>query len=124
MNAIDNSNGMPSARDMPLFRALLLGLKVIGSEFSWICIAGFRKWEISQLRKRLNQEYRTLGMIEAAGTGLDLAKNDEQLNIFDEKELAIKQIAFLLDEIAYLKAQLLEERTAYVERRVRKWKLS
>lgn len=108
----------------PFFRVFLLGLKVLGSEFQWMFINGLRNWEIAQLRKRLTQEYRTLGMIEAAGAGLELAKNDQELDIFDEKELAINQIAFLLDEIAYLKAQVLEERNAYIQRRVRKWNLA
>ncbi|WP_052813063.1 hypothetical protein [Desulfonatronum thioautotrophicum] len=105
-------------------RTFLLAMKVFGSEFKWIIIAGLRNWEIAQLRKRLTQEYRNLGMIEAVGAGLDLTKNDQELALFDEKELTIKQIAFLLDEIAYLKAQLLEERQEYVRRRVSKWKLT
>ncbi|TVR00028.1 MAG: hypothetical protein EA399_06140 [Desulfovibrionales bacterium] len=105
-------------------RTFLLAMKVLGSEFKWIIIAGLRNWEISQLRKRLTQEYRNLGMIEAVGAGLNLAKNDQELALFDEKELTIQQIAFLLDEIAYLKAQLLEERQEYVRRRARKWKLT
>ncbi|WP_146164755.1 hypothetical protein [Desulfonatronum sp. SC1] len=114
----------PDATNIPLHRSFWLGLKVLGSELTWLFLLTLRNWEIAQLRKRLRQEYHALGMIEAAGAGLELAKNDQELNIFDEKELAIKQIAFLLDEIDYLKTRLKEERAEYVGRRVRKWKLS
>lgn len=113
-----------AAQNMPLHRAFWLGLKVMGSELTWLILLGLRNWEIAQLRKRLHQEYHGLGMIIAAAAGLQLAKNDQELNIFDEKELALKQIAFLLDEIAYLKARLLDERAEYVRRRVQKWKLA
>ncbi len=114
----------PGGRSMPLHRSFWLGLKVLGSELTWFVLLGLRNWEIAQLRKRLRQEFHTLGKIEAVGAGLDLAKNDQDLNIFDEKELAIKQIAFLLDEIEYLKARVRDERAEYVQRRVRKWKLT
>ncbi len=113
----------PGGTNIPLHRSFWLGLKVLGSELTWLFLLTLRNWEIAQLRKRLRQEYHALGMIEAAGAGLELAKNEQQLNIFDEKELAIKQIAFLLDEIEYLKTRLKEERTEYVQRRVKKWKL-
>lgn len=113
----------PDAMNIPLHRSLWLGLKVLASELTWLFLVALRNWEIAQLRKRLRQEYHALGMIEAAEAGLELAKNDQELSIFDEKELAVKQIAFLLDEIEYLKARLKEERTEYVRRRVQKWKL-
>jgi 1,2-phenylacetyl-CoA epoxidase catalytic subunit len=113
----------PDATNIALHRLFWLGLKVLGSELTWLFLLTLRNWEIAQLRKRLRQEYHALGMIEAAEAGLELAKNDQELNIFDEKELAIKQIAFLLDEIEYLKARLKEERAEYVQRRVQKWKL-
>ncbi|SDB04470.1 hypothetical protein SAMN05660653_00214 [Desulfonatronum thiosulfatophilum] len=103
---------------------LLLGFRVLGSEFKWIFIRSLRNWEISQLRKRLHQEYHTLGMIEAAASDLEIAKAGDALDIFDEKELAIKQISFLLDEISFLTDQLRDERQEYVRRRVQKWKLT
>ncbi len=110
-------------RNIILPANLFLGFKVLASEFKWMCIRCLRNWEIAQLRKRLHQEYHTLGMIEAARSDLDIGKAGQQLDIFDEKELAIKQIAFLLDEVQYLTTQLQEERREYVRRRVLRWNL-
>jgi hypothetical protein len=109
------------AHIMSTRRTLTLGLVVLCSELKWIFIVCLRKWEISQLQKRLSQEFRNLGMVEAVTSGLDIAKAQQQLNIFDEKELALKQISFLLDEIQYLSSQLTEERQEYIRDRVRKW---
>ena len=119
-----STSPVPSAsRSFPFLHDILLGLKVLGSELKWLVIQLLRNWEIAQLRKRLHQEYRSLGVIEAAGAGLEQAMDDQELNIFDEKELALKQIAFLLDEIQYLQNRLREERDEYIQRRVRKWSL-
>ena len=121
MNTSSTPSHASAVRGLPILQDILLGLKVLGSELKWLIIALLRNWEIAQLRKRLHQEYRALGVIEAVGAGLEQAMDDRETNIFDEKELALKQIAFLLDEIRYLRDRLGEERKEYIQRRVNKW---
>lgn len=110
--------------EMTLSRTMLLGLLVIFSEINWMFLLAFRNWEISRLRKRLNQELFSLGMAEAASAGLDLDQLQPQTDIFNEKDLALKQISFLSDEIRHLTRQLGVERQEYVNRRARNWGLS
>jgi hypothetical protein len=101
-----------------------LGLRVVGSELKWLFLRILRNWEISQLRRRLEQEYALLGRTEAEAAGLDVSASPARTHIFDEKELALKQIAFLLDEIGFLSTQIQEERSAYIEHRVREWNVT
>jgi len=86
-------------------------------------LLAFRNWEIAQLQKRLHQELHSLGLAEAAMAGLDVTVAGPQVDIFNEKDLALKQISFLSDEIKHLATQRDAERQEYVQRRIRSWNL-
>ncbi len=103
--------------------ALRLGLLVLCSELKWMILRVLRTWEIQQLRRRLHQELFNLGMAEAAMAGLDLEHAQSQPNIFNEKDLSLKQISFLTDEIKHLTNQMDTEREEYIQRRVQAWGL-
>lgn len=112
-----------SAPDLSWLDAMRIGLSVLCSELKWMILRALRTWEISQLRKRLRQELFNLGMAEAALAGLDLEQAQAQPNIFNEKELSLKQISFLTDEIKFLTNQMDAQRQEYVQRRVQAWGL-
>lgn len=127
-----NQTAFSQAMDMYMTSSIRLGLLVLFSEMKWIVLLLLRNWEISQLRKRLNQEYHSLGLAQAATTGQDISQGQVQSDataaiaataIFCEKDLALKQISFLSDEIKHLTAQLDIERQEYIRRRVQAWGL-
>lgn len=130
-----NQTAFSQATALSLASLIRLGLLVLFSEVQWILLLLLRNWEISQLRKRLNQEYHSLGLAQAATTGQDINQGEVQAAavnytaavkdtaIFCEKDLALKQISFLSDEIKHLTAQLDIERQDYIRRRVQAWGL-
>ncbi len=113
-----------AAPDLSLTGVIRLGLLVLFSEIKWMILLAFRNWEIAQLSRRLNQELHSLGLAEAMGAGLDVAAAEPLADIFNEKDLALKQISFLSDEIKHLTTQLDAERQEYIQRRVQAWGLA
>lgn len=113
----------PRTPELSMIDAIRLGLLVVFSEIKWLVLLAFRNWEISQLRKRLHQELHNLGLAEAAITGLEIPWESPRSEIFNEKDLALKQVSFLADEIKHLTSQLEVERQEYVRRRVQAWRL-
>jgi hypothetical protein len=96
-----------------LWSNLLNGWKVIFSEFNWLFIKAFRRWEIKQLRKRLNEEYLALGKVYAF-----FVEEKKSLDPEDtEAEIPLKQISFLKEEIEHMEEELEKSRVEYVERR-------
>ncbi len=92
---------------------LVMGWKVLSSEFKWLGIRAFRRWEIKQLRKRLDSEYQTVGKLVT-----DLLENNLPLDPkTPEAELSIKQISFLKEEIEHMEKELAASRKDYVTRR-------
>lgn len=77
----------------------LLGVKTWLAEMKWLTRAQLGKFEISRLEKELDREYGMLGRIAEAPRGR-----------MEEKELCLKQIAFLKEEIATLKEELAGDR--------------
>lgn len=92
---------------------LVTGWKVVFSEIKWIFIRAFRRWEIKQLKKRLDEEYLTVGKVFA--DQLEQKKNLDPQN--PEAEISIKQISFLKEEIEHMENELLASRKDYVARR-------
>jgi len=118
-----HQDSTPRTPELSLINAIRFGLLVVFSEIKWLVLLALRNWEISQLRKRLNQELHGLGLAEAAHAGLDVPRESLQDDIFNEKDLALKQVSFLSDEIKHLTAQLETERQEYVLRRIQAWGL-
>lgn len=87
------------------------GFKVLASEAKWVFIKSFRLWEIKQMKKRLAEEYQTLGTSFAnchiTNTAFDPNTSDN--------DLTLKQIAFLLEEIKHLEEELATTRSEYVK---------
>ncbi len=77
----------------------LLGLKTWLAEIRWLTKSILTRYEISRLEKELEQEYGTLGRITEMGKG---KKQD--------KELSLKQIDFLKEEIETLRSELARDR--------------
>lgn len=73
----------------------LLGLKTWIAEIKWLASSVLGRYEISRLEKELNQEYGILGRITETPKGKK-----------EDKELCLKQIAFLKEEIETLKGEL------------------
>jgi len=99
---------------------LRLGLKVLASELRWTLLRALRQLEIRQLRKRLDQEYSTLGRLTA--NMADEAVADDEIRY--EHELSLGQVAFLRQEIAHLEAERQRSRSEYVRRRMSKWNMN
>ncbi|MCJ2166126.1 MULTISPECIES: hypothetical protein [unclassified Pseudodesulfovibrio] len=77
----------------------LLGLKTWLAEIQWLTRSLMGRFEISRLEKELEREYGILGRIAEAPRGRQ-----------SEKELSLKQVAFLNEEIATLKTELANDR--------------
>ncbi len=90
------------------FGILLLGLRVLGGELSWILVRAMRRLEIRQLQKRLREER---ALLERPGT--DAA----------DRELSSRQAAFLEEEIAFLAREMDAKRADMVARRTAAWGL-
>ncbi len=78
-----------------LLETVRLGICVYASEMKWLGRALLKKFEISRLAKRLEEEYTRLGR---------LTENPKRKK--QEKELCLKQLSFLKDEIETLKSEL------------------
>ena len=107
----------PQPSDRGILSNLLAGLKVVGSEIKWLGLSGLRAFEIRGMKKRLDQEYQSLGkhIHEQAKTP---ESGQGSGPVRDEKTgLALKQIDFLLEEIAYLKEERKRFRNEFVSSR-------
>lgn len=95
---------------------LLLGLRVLLSEFKWLFVKSLRSFELRQLRKRLRRERSALGL--ALSEQLKDQREGEPLPApSPETMLAIKQIRFLNEEIAYLESDRANMRAEFEKRR-------
>ncbi len=83
----------------PVMDIFLLGLKTWLAEIKWLGTSVLGRYEISRLEKELNREYGILGRIAELPRG---KKKD--------KELCLKQIAFLKEEIETLRSELAGDR--------------
>jgi hypothetical protein len=109
----DSKNYQEQSFFKALWNNLLNGWKVIFSEFKWLFIKMFRRWEIKQLRKRLNEEYLSLGKVYAF-----FVEEKKPLDPEDtEAEIPLKQISFLKEEIDHMEQELQKSRSEYVKRR-------
>jgi len=90
------SGHAPNDSVMDIF---LLGLKTWLAEVQWLIKSLMGRFEISRLEKELEREYGMLGRIAEAPRGKQ-----------DEKQLCLKQIAFLKEEIETLKSELANDR--------------
>lgn len=77
-----------------LGETLKLGLSTWWREVKKLLGSGMRRFEISRLEKQLEEEYVTLGHIAESPRGKK-----------QEKELCLKQIAFLKEEIETLRGE-------------------
>ena len=83
----------------PVMDIFLLGLKTWLAEIKWLGTSVLGRYEISRLEKELNREYGILGRIAELPRG---KKKD--------KELCLKQIEFLKEEIETLRSELAGDR--------------
>lgn len=91
---------MTSAKtDESVLDVFLLGVKTWLAEVGWLTRSLLGRFEIGRLEKELEREYATLGRIAEAPRGKK-----------EEKDLCLKQIDFLKDEIATLKGELARDR--------------
>lgn len=76
-----------------------LGLQTWLAETKWLGKSALTRFEISRLEKELDREYGNLGRIAEAPRGK-----------MDEKEMCLKQIEFLKEEIETLRTELSGDR--------------
>lgn len=88
-----------SAKNETVLDVFLLGLKTWLAEIKWLTKSLLTRFEISRLEKELEQEYATLGRIAESPRGKK-----------EEKELCMKQIDFLKEEINTLRSELEQDR--------------
>lgn len=106
------------ARDLPLWRSVSLGIKVIFSEVHWSIVKGLRSWEIKQLQKRLRKEYQDLGRLNRQKELGQEGPDTEQ-----EVDLCREQIDFLEKELKFLQQELERVRTETLDYRRQKWEI-
>ena len=91
---------MTSAKtDESVLDVFLLGVKTWLAEVKWLGRSVLGRFEIGRLEKELEREFAALGRIAEAPRGKK-----------EEKELSLKQVAFLKDEIATLRQELARDR--------------
>jgi len=96
----------------------LLGLKVLYGECRWICLKALRGAELSQMRKRLDQEYGALGKALADQlAGLKFTPGQALPPAGPQTELGLKQIEFLKEEIEFMLAEQLRQRSEFIATR-------
>lgn len=91
----DTTEPQNEVSSMGLVEIIRLGVTVWLSEMKWLGYALLRKFELSRLAKRLKEEYTRLGTVAEAPRGKK-----------QEKELCLKQISFLKDEMKILEEEL------------------
>ncbi len=95
-----------------LFEAISIGIKVLLSEIYWTILKSLRKWEICELKKRLNKEYAELGKLTAHNP-----KNKKEI------KLCMEQIEFLKNEVEFLEKELEKIREEILKKREKNWNL-
>ena len=111
------NNSKNSLRELAaLPAAVARGLKVLGSELKWQLIQVIRGLEIRQMKKRLMREYQALGEITHARM-LKYGENEPMPQPDKKMLVSAKQIDFLLDEMAHLRAESGRMRTELVQSR-------
>jgi hypothetical protein len=103
----------PETLRLSNLETLELGFKTLFSEWKWVIVKKLRVMEISQLKKRLDQEYLILGKLEIEGV-----RGSERM------ELSRKQISFLQQEITHLEMELDKTRQDFIAKRIDKWNLT
>ncbi len=88
-----------STKNETVLDVFLLGLKTWLAEIKWLTKYLLTRFEISRLEKELEQEYALLGRIAEMPRGKK-----------EEKELSLKQIDFLKEEIETLRTELAQDR--------------
>lgn len=101
------AESLSSQKIKAMLRTQLEGWSVMGRELQWGAIRSLRSWEIRQLRKRLQEEYTTLGRLSA----------DDDSAQTREAEIARRQISFLQEEIDHLEQELVRARQEFVHDR-------
>lgn len=86
-------------QDDSILDIFLLGIKTWLAEITWLGKSLLGRYEVSRLEKELDREYGILGHITEKPQGKK-----------DAKELCLKQIAFLKEEIETLKSELAADR--------------
>ncbi len=104
-------NTSSTTYNLSVFRAIPLSIKVLISEIHLKIITGLRRWEIKELKKRLDREYLTLGKLY-----YNLDEKDEEQK--KEIELAKNQIEFLEKEIKSLEKQIEQLREKIIKDRI------
>jgi hypothetical protein len=104
-----------SDRKPRFFENFALGLKVLASELKWLGISLVHRWELSQMRKRLDEEYETLGGLK------ERRKSSDDPSLAEDIELSTRQIDFLKQEIDHLGEENERSRADYVDCRLEKW---
>lgn len=92
----------PKETVLDIFR---LGLKTWLAETKWLIRSLSGRFEVGRLEKELEREYGILGRIAEAPRGR-----------MEEKELCLRQIAFLKEEIAALGEELANDREERIKR--------
>ncbi|NDV20486.1 hypothetical protein GO013_13805 [Pseudodesulfovibrio sp. JC047] len=88
-----------NTKDQSVTDIFLLGLKTWVAEVKWLVRSRLGSFEVRRLEKELDREYGMLGRIAEQPRGK-----------MAEKELCLKQIAFLKEEIETLKSELAGDR--------------
>ncbi|MBG0775605.1 MAG: hypothetical protein H0S85_04130 [Desulfovibrionaceae bacterium] len=95
---------------------LVFGVRVVLGEIKWLLLGGLRSFELRQLERRLDEERAALGAwVGERMLGPKPRKTMPQPD--DEAWLRIRQIGFLQDEIALLRAERGRLRADLLERR-------
>ena len=110
---MSKENAYATTMKPSLFKSIPLSIKAIISEVHFNIIKGLRKWEIKDLKKRLEREYINLGKLY-----YNLQEGDEKQQ--EQIDLTKKQIEFLEKEIAYLEKQIEELRDQIIRKRTEK----
>ncbi len=77
---------------MSILKIISLCVKSIFSEVHWNVIKGLRKWEIKDLKKRLDSEYAKLGKL--------------YYGLKEDDEKSLKEIEFVKNQIDYLETEI------------------
>lgn len=80
---------------------VLLGLRTWKAEMQWLVRSVLGRFEVGRLEKELEREYGILGRIAESPRGRQA-----------DKELCLRQIDFLREEITNLKTELANDREA------------
>jgi len=107
----------PKTVPVGFFANLWLGLTVLLSELKWLALHAVRHFERRQMQKRLAAEYLALGRAVADRKAAETDAPDSALPPVDELAMALKQIEFLRQELAYLDAETARTRAEFVARR-------